>query len=161
MRIVSGGQTGADRGALDAALELGLDVGGWVPLGRSAEDGVIPRRYPNLREAESEAPALRTELNVRDSDATLILSHGPLVGGTALTEKLAIEHGKALLHLDLDHVTELNASSTLRAWLAEQRPRTLNVAGARQSEDPEIHDAVMRVLLAALPRSAGPADLHD
>lgn len=150
MRIVSGGQTGADRGALDAALELGLETGGWVPLGRLAEDGVIPDRYPNLREAESDVPALRTELNVRDADATVIFSHGSLVGGTALTEKLAIEHRKALLRLDLDRLSELNASSMLRAWVSERHPATLNIAGARQSEDPNIHDAVKRVLLAAL-----------
>ena len=85
MQIVSGGQTGADRAALDIALELGFESGGWVPLGRQAEDGKIPDRYPNLRETDSPLPAVRTELNVRDSDATLIVSHGTLVGGTALT----------------------------------------------------------------------------
>lgn len=150
MRIVSGGQTGADRGALDAALELGLETGGWVPRGRLAEDGVIPDRYPNLREAESGAPAVRTELNVRDADATLIVSHGALIGGTALTEKLAVQLGRPLLHLDLDRLPEPNASTALRDWLSERRPDTLNVAGARRSEDPKIHDAVRRLLVMAL-----------
>ena len=83
--IVSGGQTGVDRAAWAAAIELGLPIGGWVPKGRLAEDGEIPARYAGLREAESAEPAVRTALNVRDSDATLIFSHGPLTGGSRLT----------------------------------------------------------------------------
>lgn len=152
MRIVSGGQTGADRAALDVALELGFEAGGWVPLGRLAEDGTIPEHYLNLREAESELPAVRTELNVRDSDATVIFSHGALAGGTALTEALALEFAKPLLHLDLDRISELKASATLHDWLTRQCPGTLNVAGPRESEDPAIHAATKRVLIAALVR---------
>ncbi len=79
-RIVAGGQTGADRAALDVALEYGLTVGGWVPHGRLAEDGRIPARYPGLVETDSPDGAERTRWNVRDSDATLIVSRGPLVG---------------------------------------------------------------------------------
>lgn len=154
MQIVSGGQTGADRAALDVALELGFEPGGWVPLGRQAEDGTIPERYPNLREADSALPAVRTELNVRDSDATLIISHGALIGGTALTESLVRRFGKALLHLDLDAVSEREASAMLREWLNRLQPERLNVAGARESEDPGIHAATMRVLRAAFDRDA-------
>jgi hypothetical protein len=150
MQIVSGGQTGADRAALDVAVELGLESGGWVPLGRQAEDGTIPQHYPNLREADSELPAVRTELNVRDSDATLIVSHGGLVGGTALTESLVTRCGKPLLHLDLDGISEREASARLREWLERIRPGRLNVAGPRESEDPGIHAATKRVLRAAL-----------
>jgi hypothetical protein len=150
MRIVSGGQTGADRAALDVALELGLESGGWVPLGRQAEDGTIRDCYPNMREADSAHPAVRTEMNVRDSDATVIISHGVLVGGTALTESLARRFGKPLLHLDLDRISEEDASSTLRDWLGRQLPEKLNVAGARESEDPSIHAATKRVLSTAL-----------
>ena len=150
MRIVSGGQTGADRAALDAALELGLEAGGWVPRGRQAEDGMIPDRYPNLQEAESELPAVRTELNVRDSDATVIFSHGALTGGTALTVSIARKLAKPLLHLDLDQISEVNASAALYEWLVRQRPGTLNVAGPRESQDPAIHAASKRVLIAAL-----------
>lgn len=150
MRIVSGGQTGADRAALDAALELGLECGGWVPLGRGAEDGIIPHRYPNLREATSADPAVRTELNVRDADATVVFTHGAPRGGTALTEALAVALGRPLLRLDLDRLPEPEAAARLREWLARRRPGTLNVAGARQSEDPGIHGPVRRVLLAAL-----------
>jgi len=79
-RIISGGQTGADRAALDVALERGLEVGGWVPYGRVAEDGRIPDGYPGLVETDSRDPAVRTMRNVRDLDATLIVSHGPLTG---------------------------------------------------------------------------------
>lgn len=153
MRIVSGGQTGADRAALDAALELGLDVGGWVPLGRQAEDGIIPDRYPNLKEAESELPAVRTELNVRDSDATVIFSHGALMGGTALTESIARKLSKPLLHLDLERMSGLNASAELVDWLVRQRIGTLNVAGSRESQDPAIYAGTKRVLMAALRRT--------
>ena len=152
MQIVSGGQTGADRAALDVALELGLESGGWVPLGRQAEDGTIPDGYPNLREADSPVPAVRTELNVRDSDATVIISHGALVGGSALTRSLALDLGKPLLHLNLDSVSERDASVTLREWLVRIEPARLNVAGARESEDPTIHAATKRVLRAALGR---------
>lgn len=150
MKIVSGGQTGADRAALDVALELGLDSGGWVPRGRLAEDGVIPARYPNLVEADSPLPANRTELNVRDSDATVIFSHGAPVGGTALAESLARRYGRLLLRLDLGRMTEADASAALRQWLRRHRPLALNVAGARQSEDAEIYAATRRVLGAAL-----------
>lgn len=145
-RIVSGAQTGADRAALDIGLELGVETGGWVPLGRLAEDGVIPERYGNLREADSANPARRTELNVRDSDATLILSHGPLSGGSALTRSLAESKNKPLLHLDLAAMDRKEASRVLEDWLKRLQPATLNVAGPRGSRDPGIHAATLEVL---------------
>ena len=84
-KIVSGGQTGADRAALDIGMECGLEIVGWIPKGRLAEDGPIPLHYEELVETESSDPSRRTSLNVRDSDATLIVSHGPLSGGSLLT----------------------------------------------------------------------------
>ena len=161
MRIVSGGQTGADRAALEAALELGLEVGGWVPLGRQAEDGTIPEHFANLQEAESALPAVRTELNVRDSDATVIFSYGALTSGSALTESLARKLAKPLLHLDLDRISEVNASAVLCDWLIRQRPGTLNVAGPRESEDPAIHAATKRVLIAALGETRAGPKFHE
>ena len=149
-RLVSGAQTGADRAALDVGLELGLDTGGWVPLGRRAEDGDIPPHYPDLREADSTDPARRTALNVRDSDATLILSHGPLSGGSALTHHLAHSGDKPLLHLDLAALGRPQATGMLTDWLCEHQPAILNIAGARASEDPEIYAATREVLRAAL-----------
>jgi hypothetical protein len=146
---------------LDAALELGLDTGGWVPLGRKAEDGIIPRRYPNLKEAESELPAVRTERNVVDSDATVIFSHGVLTGGTALTESIARTLGKPLLHLDLNRISELNASVELYDWLACRKIGTLNVAGPRESQDSAIYAGTKRVLMAVLRRTCVGSTSHD
>ena len=144
--IVSGGQTGVDRAALDLALQLGLGAGGWCPAGRWAEDGAVPRRYP-LRETSSPDPAVRTRRNVRDSDATLILSPGPLAGGTALTARAARELGRPCLVLD---PRDRSAVGALRRWLAAVRPAVLNVAGPRVSEAPGLAVAARRVLGAAL-----------
>jgi hypothetical protein len=149
-KIVSGGQTGADRAALDVALELGIPIGGWVPRGRLAEDGRIPELYPGLIEAASPDPAVRTALNVRDSDATVILSHGPLRGGSLLTRDEASRLGKPVLHLDLEQLSPAHAAERLRAWLEEHRPAVLNVAGPRASHDPRIAAATQAVLRTAL-----------
>ncbi len=153
-KIVSGGQTGADRAALDVALELGLAVAGWVPKDRQAEDGSIAARYPNLRETESTEPEVRTERNVRDSDATLLLSHGALEGGSALTLELANRIGRPVLHIDLRAASIPQAARLLRDWLAIVRPRTLNVAGPRSSKDPEIFEATRQVLRLVLTKKA-------
>jgi hypothetical protein len=150
-KIVSGGQTGADRAALDVALDRGFQVGGWVPKGRLAEDGPISGRYPGLVEAESTDPAVRTLRNVMDSDASLIVSHGPLAGGSVLTLEEARRCGKPVLHLDLLQLSPASAAAQLREWLAGVDPCTLNVAGSRASEDPAIFSAVATLLRAALP----------
>jgi hypothetical protein len=149
-KIVSGGQTGADRAAWDFALANGLRIGGWVPRGRLAEDGRISEHYPGLVETASADPAVRTALNVRDSDATLILSHGPLSGGSLLTLREATRTGKPVLHLDLDALTHLEAAERLQGWLAATRPTTLNVAGPRASSDPRIAAATAALLASAL-----------
>jgi hypothetical protein len=148
--IVSGGQTGVDRAALDAAMELGFATGGWVPKGRLAEDGVIPARYANLREAASPDPAVRTALNVRDSDATLILSHGPLSGGSRLTLVEARRLRRPVLHVDLAGGSDGDAVAAILAWLSEVRPAVLNVAGPRASGDQTIAEHAAAVLRAAL-----------
>ncbi|NNF06139.1 MAG: hypothetical protein HKN21_05210 [Candidatus Eisenbacteria bacterium] len=151
--IVSGGQTGADQGALCGAQELGLPTGGWVPKGRLCEDGVIPSRFEGLREADSPAPAVRTELNVRDSDATLILTRGQPTGGTALTKKLAQQMGKPFLVLDILELSMEAAKAELRAWLVSNRPHILNIAGPRASKDPEIEKDTRQILVDVLSRS--------
>jgi hypothetical protein len=152
-QIISGGQTGADRAALDVAIELGIDHGGWVPRGRWAEDGPLPERY-RVRETPTDEVAVRTAWNVRDSDATLIVSHGPLTSGSALTWEVAQRCGKPVLHLDLNRLDETTSLERLREWLAVVRPAVLNVAGPRASTDPAIYARVrdlLRRLLAPPP----------
>ena len=124
-----------------------------MPKGRAAEDGRIPERYAGLREAESCDPAVRTRLNVRDSDATLIVSHGPLSGGSLLTIEEARRIGRPVLHVDLSRHRPEEAAAQVREWLAATAPATLNVAGPRASGDPAIGDAVAALLRAVL----GPA----
>lgn len=135
-RVLSGGQTGVDRAALDVAIARGIPHGGWCPRGRRAEDGRIPERYL-LRELASRAYAARTERNVVDSDATLVLAIGTPTDGTALTVRLAAEHARPVLVVDLDAPP---APTTVATWLAEQHVRALNVAGPRESTHPGIHD---------------------
>jgi len=149
-KIISGGQTGADRAALDVAVELGLASGGWIPRGRRAEDGTVPRRYESLVEAESESYDHRTELNVRDSDATVVFSFGPPTGGSALTAKRTRSLGKSLLTLDLERSNTDGAVALLRSWLAATRPRVLNVAGPRSSQEPRIAEATAMILRRAI-----------
>lgn len=153
-RIVSGGQTGADRGGLDAAMVLGLSHGGWCPKGRRAEDGTIPARY-RLAETESPVYAVRTKRNVLDSDGTLIVSRGPLAGGSALTARLARAHHKPVLHIDLDQWQEQRdgarrAAEALRDWLRRHEIAVLNVAGPRASHCPGIARDVEELLVRAL-----------
>jgi len=151
-RVVSGGQTGADRAAWDAARALGIAIGGWGPCGRAAEDGRVPDRYGELPETPSHDPAERTAWNVRDSDATLIVSHGRLAGGSLRTREEAALHGRPWLHLDLDLLGPGEAEARLDAWLDAVAPGVLNVAGPRASEDPRIAEAVETLLRATLAR---------
>ena len=141
-KIVSGGQTGVDRAALDVALELGIPCGGWCPNGRRSEDGVIPERYP-LKETSSSSYSVRTEMNVRDSDGTLILTWGPPTGGTATTLKLAKKLKKPHLVVDLSKREEPNIVKELSQ---QNSIRILNVAGPRESKAPGIHGRAVEFL---------------
>ncbi|HEY0428940.1 MAG TPA: putative molybdenum carrier protein [Pyrinomonadaceae bacterium] len=139
-RIISGGQTGVDRAALDFALENKIAIGGFVPKHRLAEDGIIPLKYVNLRESKTENPAERTALNVRTSDATLILSCGKLGGGSLLTKKFAEKYEKPFLHVDFLVLSMMDAERKTRKWLASIECEALNVAGPRASEDALIYE---------------------
>src|SRR5512134_2815539 len=120
--IVSGGQTGADRAAWEVARERGIAIGGWVPKGRLAEDGTLPAHYTGLRETDSTDPAVRTALNVRDSDATLVVSHGALSGGSLLTVREAARLGRPVLHLDVSRLGRPEAAARLAKWLDTVAP---------------------------------------
>lgn len=146
MRIISGAQTGVDRGALDAALDLGLECGGTVPQGRLAEDGRVPDRYP-VEECDSPDYSVRTELNVRNADATLILVTSKPTGGTKLTLEIALRLRKPCLVVN---IIESGAGYKVREFLDQVRPTTLNVAGPRESGSPGIADRVRALLVEVL-----------
>jgi len=147
-KIISGGQTGADRAALDAAIELDIPHGGWIPKGRKTEDGVLPEKY-QLKEMPTTSYPKRTEQNVIDSDGTLILSHGKLTGGSALTETMAEKHHRSCIHIDFNKTNGFQAAQDIHSWITEHRIKVLNVAGSRASKDPEIYDATYKALKTA------------
>ena len=141
-KLISGGQTGVDRAALDVGLALGLPVGGWCPQGRRAEDGRIPDRYPLVETPERNYEA-RTRRNVEDSDGTLIINLGPLDGGTALTVAHARQIGKPYLVVALEDGID---PTVFRDWLTANHIRVLNVAGPRESQRPGVYTAAYRCL---------------
>lgn len=151
MKIISGGQTGADRGGLDAAIELGIDHGGWCPLRRRAEDGVIPERY-QLIETRTDDYRRRTEINVQEADVTLIfIGKGTTAtGGSKLTAELCRKHRKPfmLLSTPVEHYSYRN---DLKDFLVKHRPRIINVAGKRESGSSGIQRIVKQILVVVLP----------
>jgi hypothetical protein len=137
LKIVSGGQTGADRAALDWAMARGVPHGGWCPRGRKAEDGTIPARY-HLEETRSTAYRQRTDWNVRDSDGTVIFTISPvLAGGSKQTTELARKHGRPCLHISAQ-AAGVAGATLVRDFVRQHGIRVLNVAGSRASEEPEI-----------------------
>jgi hypothetical protein len=149
IKIVSGGQTGADRAALDFAIAHGLEHGGWCPKGRLAEDGPIPGRY-QLTETSTKAYPQRTEANVRDSDGTVIFTlAASLTGGSLKTLTLAHKHRKPVLHLSRDG-GPTSPEEELRAFIQKNQIGVLNVAGSRGSKEPEVGAWVKQVLEGAL-----------
>ena len=141
-KVVSGGQTGVDRAALDAAAACHLERGGWCPRGRRAEDGPLDHRYP-LSETPSADYEERTLWNVRDSDATLVLAFGPPHGGTALALEVARRLGRRYRLVDLALPADARPVS---AWIVAEAIRVLNVAGPRESEAPGVQAEAFRFL---------------
>ena len=148
IQIVSGGQTGVDRAALDVAMNLGLETGGWCPKGRLAEDGEIDNKY-KLKEVPEPSYQMRTEWNVRDSDATFIIAHGKLTEGTAFTLEVCKQLNKPFLVLD--PINNANKQSELfEQWLIAHEITVLNVAGPRQDPNETVYGLAYRFLITLL-----------
>jgi len=166
-KIVSGGQAGVDRGALDAALVAGFPCGGWCPSDRGAEDGEIPERYPltplpdraeillrgeavSAARRAGEQYRARTLKNVQDSDGTVILFSGTLSGGTLLTQKLCARERKPLIALDAQGMTKLRAADAILRFVEDNEIKVLNVAGPRSSGWPQGYSFALRVIGAVI-----------
>jgi hypothetical protein len=149
LKIISGGQTGVDRGALDAAMMAGSAHGGWCPRGRRAEDGVIPPQY-QLTETPDDQYGQRTAWNIRDADATLVLieSSNDVRGGTLLTFRECRRQGKPRYAARLS--TCRDSPEVVARELRRRRVTTLNIAGPRESKRPGIQDTARRFVLAML-----------
>lgn len=144
--IVSGGQTGSDRGALDFAIEHGYTHGGWAPQGRKAEDGTIPLKY-QLLELDHGGYRQRTSRNVEDSDATLIINSGVLDGGTLATQVFAQRLKKPCIVVQLDHGVTAKTAARVIEWVRQHEIKTLNVAGPRESKRPGIYSLTRELLV--------------
>jgi hypothetical protein len=138
-KVISGGQTGADRAGLDAAIDLGLDYGGAIPKSRLTEDGTLDPHYDRMTEMTSKNYPARTGRNVTDSDATLLFTFDKLGSGSALTAKLARKHHRPFLHINLSRQTDDEVVKIINKWLDDSKPEILNVAGSRESTSKGIY----------------------
>jgi hypothetical protein len=148
-KIISGGQTGADRAALDTAIDMGIAHGGWIPEGRKTERGPLPAKY-QLQEMPTAEYPKRTEQNVKDAHGTLIISHGELSRGSDYTRQMAEKHGKPWIHVDANKFSVEAAVEIIRAWVSGNNIELLNVAGPRASKDIGIYATTARILKAVL-----------
>jgi hypothetical protein len=153
-RIISGGQTGADRAGLDAAMLEGVEYGGWLPKGRMSEDGAVPRRYKHMKEMTTAKYPPRTRKNVLDSDGTVIFTHGSLKAsrGSRLTMRIATVEKKQRLWINLKMTTLDEAVDDVYRWLVAGRVKVLNVAGSRESKATGIHDDVLEIIQRVIRR---------
>lgn len=149
IKIISGGQTGADRAALDVAIKFNIEHGGWIPKGRKAEDGPLPDIY-KLKEMETYDYRERTRQNIIDSHGTVIISRGPLTGGSKLTQSYARVVGRPNCFINLSNTQEFEASAIIESFILENQIHILNVAGPRLSSQPQIYQDVKVVLEVTL-----------
>lgn len=156
LRIISGGQTGVDRAALDAALAAGVPCGGWCPGGRMAEDGPLPLRYP-LTELPGSGYIERTRANVADSDGTVILHGDRLEGGTLQTRLFCEELGKPCLVIARETTDIAAAADSIADFIGSHDIRSLNVAGPRASKQPQIYEWAHAVISRLLERTRAAA----
>ena len=164
LKVVSGGQTGVDRGALDAALEWGFSCGGWCPAGRLAEDGIIPGHYPVV-ELPDAGYAERTARNVADSDATIIILNGEPIGGTGETIDCCVEMQKPHLVIDCGRKGIAEAIDAVTQFVKDLgfRPPAivLNIAGPRASQWPQGHEIARQIVSGMLRRFSGQNDVNE
>ena len=144
-KIISGGQTGVDQAALDVAIKLDISHGGWIPRGRLTESGPLPQKY-KLQETRSSSYSERTEKNVLDADGTLIISRGPLTGGSEYTREMAVKHNRFWLHIDLSQNAAFEAATIVNDWILQKKIAILNVAGPRASKDSRIYEDTVNIL---------------
>lgn len=154
LTVISGGQTGADRAALDFAIAHGIPHGGWCPRGRLAEDGPLDTRY-RMRETESEGYRQRTKRNVADSDATLIFNIGELADGSLATLHFAESAGKPVLVVALDAEDSATQLEGVREWLSANGIAVLNIAGPRESKRPGTYRRTLEFLGRLVPQDSG------
>ena len=147
IKIFSGGQTGVDRAALDAAIELNIPYGGYLPKGRLAEDGPLSEKYLNMFETSTNYYEERTKKNILHSDATLIFYSGKLTGGTLLTFNYAKQQNKPYLTINLAKLTFEESIANIQIWLKKIHPKILNIAGPRESSSPGIYNQVKEILM--------------
>ena len=145
MKIISGGQTGVDRAALDIALKHGIECGGWCPAGRLDEFGMIPDQYP-LRELEAGGFTERTLQNVKDSDGTVVIYRGELHGGTEQTVRYCVELKRPYELIDASKLASDEAAKSITEFVRNNNISILNVAGPRLSDWPEGYRYASRVL---------------
>ena len=149
IKIISGGQTGADQGGLDAAIFLNIPHGGWCPKGRKSENGTIPAKY-NLKEFNSPYYIHRTRQNVIDSDATIVFAYGAPKGGSLKTVDFAKTYNRPCLVIDMNN-SEEQIIATVKNWLQNlQNEVILNIAGSRGSTSPDLHYKVKQILIECL-----------
>ena len=153
-KIISGGQTGVDRAALDVALELGIACGGWCPEGRHADDGTIPARYP-VQETAGMDHTVRTEHNVRDSDGTLMFYRGELQGGTAYAVLMAHHLKRPVMAVNVDAPP---VPGDIVDWIKRHRLEVLHVGGQREATSPGIYERVRGMIRNVVIRSRERAD---
>lgn len=156
LKIVSGGQTGVDRAALDAAIAQGFPVGGWCPVDRFAEDGPIAVHYP-LQELPGAGYLQRTRRNVIDSDGTVIIYFGALEGGTLETQRFCQQRGKPLLLLDARTMSEEGAAGRIADFIRKHAIAILNVAGPRASKEPRAYGYALAAITRFLQSPRAPA----
>jgi hypothetical protein len=148
-KIISGGQTGAERAALNVAIKFNIPHSGWIPLGRNAEDGPISNKY-QLSEMPITSYSKKTEQNVLHADGNLIVSHGSLSGSCSHTKKIAIKHGLPWYHVNLTKTSIFQSALLIFQWIEINKIRVLNVTGPKVSEESTIYEGVKNVLEAMI-----------